>query len=90
MDGTLDRRNSSLKDWGERDAGVQQNIKCATAGRGACGCVDYSISEASSDIYDHLRAGKAWKAPRTEETAETNSSNLVPMDVDAVGQATTL
>ena len=34
-------------------------------------------------LYDYLRAGKAWKAPSTEETAETNSSNLVPMDVDA-------
>ena len=34
--------------------------------------------------YDYLRAGKAWKAPRTEETAETNSSNVVPMDVDAL------
>ena len=35
-------------------------------------------------LYDYLRAGKAWKAPRTEETAETNSSNLVPMDVDSL------
>ena len=41
-------------------------------------------------LYDYQRAGKAWKAAHTEETAETNSSNLVPMDVDAVGQATTL
>ena len=35
-------------------------------------------------LYDNLRAGKAWKAPRTEETAETNPSNVVPMDVDAL------
>ena len=35
---------------GERDAGVQQNCKCATTGRGAGGCVDFSISEGSSDI----------------------------------------
>ena len=31
-----------------------------------------------------LRAGKAWKAPRTEEFAETNPSNVVPMDVDSL------
>ena len=35
---------------GECDAGVQQNCKCATTGRGAGGCVDFSISEGSSDI----------------------------------------
>ena len=35
-------------------------------------------------LHDYLRVGKAWKAPRTEETAETNSSNLAPMDVDAL------
>ena len=35
-------------------------------------------------FHDYLRAGKAWKAPRTEETAETNPSHLVPMDVDAL------
>ena len=35
-------------------------------------------------LYDYLRAGKAWKAPRTEETAETTSPNSVPMDVDAL------
>ena len=31
-----------------------------------------------------LRAGKTWKAPRTEEVAETNFPNLVPMDVDSL------
>ena len=85
---------------GECDAGAYQNCKCATTGRGAGGCVDFSISEGSSDtlhvqvweetaklshvrqlLHDHLRAGKAWKAPRTEEVAEANSPNLVPMDV---------
>ena len=35
-------------------------------------------------LYDDLRARKAWRAPRTEETVETNSSNVVPMDVDAL------
>ena len=30
---------------GDCDAGVQQNCKCATTGRGAGGCVDFSISE---------------------------------------------
>ena len=34
----------------ECDAGVQQNCKCATTGRGAGGCVDISISEGSSNI----------------------------------------
>ena len=28
-------------------------------------------------LCDYLRAGKAWKAPRTEEVAEANSPNLV-------------
>ena len=35
-------------------------------------------------LYDYLRAGKASRAPRTEETVETNSSNVVPMDVEAL------
>ena len=35
-------------------------------------------------LYDYLRVGKAWKAPRTEEVAEANSPNLVPMDVDSL------
>ena len=35
-------------------------------------------------LYDCLRAGKAWKAPRTEEFAETNRSHVVPMDVDSL------
>ena len=39
------------------------------------------LSHVRQLLYDYLRAGKAWKAPRTEETAETNS---VPMDVDAL------
>ena len=34
-------------------------------------------------LNDFLRAGKAWKAPRTEEVAEENP-NLVPMDVDSL------
>ena len=34
-------------------------------------------------LYDCLRAGKVWKAPRTEELAETNHSNVVSMDVDS-------
>ena len=39
--------------------------------------------ETAKLLYDYLRAGKAWKAPRTEEFAETNPSNVVPMDVDS-------
>ena len=35
-------------------------------------------------LYDYKRAGKAWKAPCTEDTTETNPSNVVPMDVDAL------
>ena len=35
-------------------------------------------------LYDYLRVGKAWSAPRTEETVETNSSNVVPKDVEAL------
>ena len=35
-------------------------------------------------LHDYLRARKAWKAPRTEEIAEANPSNLVLMDVDAL------
>ena len=88
---------------GECNTGKKQNLKCTAAGRGACGCVDFSVSKGSRDIaacasagkyarlshvrqllYDYLRVGKAWKAPRTEETAETNSPNPVPMDVDAL------
>ena len=42
------------------------------------------LSHVQQLLYDYLRAGKAWKAPRTEETAETNSPNSVPMDVDAL------
>ena len=40
------------------------------------------LSHVRQLLYDYLRAGKAWKAPRTEETAETNSPNAVPMDVE--------
>ena len=43
---------------GECDAGVQQNCKCATTGRGAGGCVDFSISELSSDILACASAGR--------------------------------
>ena len=41
------------------------------------------LSHVRQLLYDLLRAGKAWKAPRTEEVAEENPSNLVPMDVDS-------
>ena len=46
-----------MKDWGECDARVQQNCKCATAGRSAGGRVDFSISEGSSDIPACASAG---------------------------------
>ena len=39
------------------------------------------LSHVRQMLHDHLRAGKAWKVPRTEEVAEANSPNLVPMDV---------
>ena len=42
------------------------------------------LSHVRQLLYDYLRAGKAWKAPRTEEFAETNHSNVVPMDVDSL------
>ena len=42
------------------------------------------LSHVRQLLYDYLRAGKAWKAPRTEETAETNSPNSVPMDVEII------
>ena len=42
---------------GECVAGVQQNCKGATTGRGAGGCVDFSISEGSSDIPARAIAG---------------------------------
>ena len=43
-----------------------------------------TLSHVRQLLYEYLRAGKAWKAPRTEETAETNSPKVVPMDVDAL------
>ena len=42
------------------------------------------LSHVRQLLYDYLRAGKAWKAPRTEEVAEANSPNLVPMDVGSL------
>ena len=42
------------------------------------------LSQVRQLLYDYLRAGKAWKAPRTEEVAETNPSNVVPMDVGSL------
>ena len=42
------------------------------------------LSDVRQLLYDRLRAGKAWKAPRTEEVAETNPSNVVPMDFDSL------
>ena len=42
------------------------------------------LSHVRQLLHDYLRAGKAWKAPRTEEVAETNLSNVVPMDVDSL------
>ena len=42
------------------------------------------LSHVRQLICDYLRAGDAWKAPRTHEFAETNHSNVVPMDVDSL------
>ena len=42
------------------------------------------LSHVRQLLYDYFRAGKAWKAPRTEEFAETNHSNGVPMDFDSL------
>ena len=41
----------------ECNTGIQQNFKCAAARRGACGCVDFSVSEGSSDIPARASAG---------------------------------
>ena len=41
------------------------------------------VGSCATVLYDYLRAGQAWKAPRTEEVAEENP-NLVPMDVDSL------
>ena len=49
-----------------------------------CGRIRRSCVMCDSCSMTNLRAGKAWRAPRTEETVETNSSNVVPMDVDAL------
>ena len=42
------------------------------------------LSHVRQLLYDYLRAGRAWKAPHTEEFAETSHSNVVPMDVDSL------
>ena len=42
------------------------------------------LSHVRQLLFDYLRAGKAWKAPRTEEVAEANPSNVLPMDVDSL------
>ena len=42
------------------------------------------LSHVRQLLYDYLRAGKKWKAPRTEEVAETNPLTVVPMDVDSL------
>ena len=46
-----------MKDWGECDAGIQLNCKCATTRRNAGGCVDFSISRRGSDIPASANAG---------------------------------
>ena len=43
-----------------------------------------NVSHVQQLLHDYLRAGKAWKAPRTEEVAEANSPNLLPMDVGSL------
>ena len=42
------------------------------------------LSHVRQLLHDYLRVGKAWKAPRTEDVAEANPSNVVPMDVDSL------
>ena len=42
------------------------------------------LSRARQLLHGYLRAGKSWKAPRTEEVAKPNPSNLLPMDVDSL------
>ena len=42
------------------------------------------LSHVRQLLYHYLRAGNAWKAPRTEQIGEANSPNLVPMDVDSL------
>ena len=55
--GTKEQFMQHMKDWENATLGVQQNCKCATTGRGAGGCVDFSISEGSSDIPACASAG---------------------------------
>ena len=52
------RDQGVMKDWGECDAGIQQNCKCATTGRGAGGCVEFSISKKSSNIHCMCKCGR--------------------------------
>ena len=42
------------------------------------------LSHVRQLLHEYLRAGKAWKAPLTEEVAEAISPNVVPTDVDAL------
>ena len=42
------------------------------------------VSHVRQLLYDYLRAGMAWNAPRTEEVPEANSPNLVPMGVGSL------
>ena len=49
-----------------------------------CGRETARLSHVRQLLHDYLRAGKAWKAPRTEEFAEAHHSNVVPMDVDSL------
>ena len=42
------------------------------------------LSHVRQLLFDYLRAGKAWMAPRTEEFAETNPPHIVPRDVDSL------
>ena len=48
---------AACEELGECGAGIQQNCKCATTGRGAGGRVDFSISDGSSDIPACASAG---------------------------------
>ena len=73
---------------GECDAGIQQNCKCATTGRGTGGCVDFraylhvqvreemaKLGYVRQLLSDYLRAGKAWKADTTAKAKVNNQSN---------------
>ena len=59
--GTKETVLAAYEGLGKYDAGKQQNCKFATARRGACGRVEFSVSEGSSDTHACASAGETAK-----------------------------